>query len=646
MKTTIKYFSVIFALMICFAFTISPTSYSQEVAPQWKQVVGTTSHPMNSITYGNGLFVQVGRDGSILTSKDGLTWTAQESNSESHLNHVLWNDSLFLATGTSGEILTSPDGISWTRQPRFSNSEISFSTVAWNGTVFVGMTDYFGSLYTSSDGITWTFHKRFFTKEYLHFREIIWDGQQFLALSKELNGVYLYTSTDGIDWTRLASQGIKDILDANSIAYNGKTYVITGQSETKVYVSDNLKSFKHIKVNGFYLTGVKSFGKQFVIVGDNHNYTPNGKLQSGNIMTSPDGYKWTALPNLTKNRVTDISYNGSVYVATTASEALIGSEAHGAVLTSSNGVKWKEHILDTQEAFTSVATNGKILIAANSKGFILRSTDGVKWSRTAVDAEPISKIIWDGKQFILAGIGIFTSPDGLKWTKTTPTYNTAKITKDNKAMLFSKGKLSGRISDLQYNGKQYIAVGEWGLIMTSPNLKAWTLKKSNTLKWIDTVAYDGKRYVANTDDLYTKLLVSTDGTTWKAVSLGKKYFSNSIRSNGNDFVMICTDAVGEVTAQGVFVNKYRYKSFILTSTDGIKWSTKDMKHYDAYHSLSFTGQEYIITSSTVILSSKDGKTWTSITPSIYRTVMGKDAIRFNDQLYTVGINGSILVMTQ
>jgi hypothetical protein len=31
------------------------------------------------VTYGNGLFVAVGDGGTILTSPDGVTWTAQTS---------------------------------------------------------------------------------------------------------------------------------------------------------------------------------------------------------------------------------------------------------------------------------------------------------------------------------------------------------------------------------------------------------------------------------------------------------------------------------------------------------------------------------------------------------------------------------------
>jgi hypothetical protein len=34
---------------------------------------------LNSITYGNNLFVAVGNSGKITTSPDGITWTLQDS---------------------------------------------------------------------------------------------------------------------------------------------------------------------------------------------------------------------------------------------------------------------------------------------------------------------------------------------------------------------------------------------------------------------------------------------------------------------------------------------------------------------------------------------------------------------------------------
>ena len=81
--------------------------------------VGTTwtlctsqGNSLFGVTYGNGLFVAVGSDGTILTSPDGVNWTAQASGTGSDLNGVTYGNGLFVAVGGSyhgsGTILTSP----------------------------------------------------------------------------------------------------------------------------------------------------------------------------------------------------------------------------------------------------------------------------------------------------------------------------------------------------------------------------------------------------------------------------------------------------------------------------------------------------------------------------------------------------------
>jgi hypothetical protein len=59
------------------------------------------------VAYGNGLFVAVGGNGTILTSRDGVNWTEQTSRSNT-LNSVTYGKGLFVAVGDGGTILTSP----------------------------------------------------------------------------------------------------------------------------------------------------------------------------------------------------------------------------------------------------------------------------------------------------------------------------------------------------------------------------------------------------------------------------------------------------------------------------------------------------------------------------------------------------------
>jgi hypothetical protein len=66
---------------------------------------------LNSVTYGNGLFVAVGGSpdsSTILTSPDGVNWTARTSPTSKSLNGVTYGNGTFVAVGIYGTILTSP----------------------------------------------------------------------------------------------------------------------------------------------------------------------------------------------------------------------------------------------------------------------------------------------------------------------------------------------------------------------------------------------------------------------------------------------------------------------------------------------------------------------------------------------------------
>jgi hypothetical protein len=60
------------------------------------------------VTYGNGLFVTVGQGGTIVTSSDGVTWTAGALPTSRGFWGVAYGDGLFVAVGECGTILTSP----------------------------------------------------------------------------------------------------------------------------------------------------------------------------------------------------------------------------------------------------------------------------------------------------------------------------------------------------------------------------------------------------------------------------------------------------------------------------------------------------------------------------------------------------------
>lgn len=71
---------------------------------------------LNDVYYADNLFVTVGDNGTIRTSSDGYSWTAQTSGTVEKLNSVMFNadDSVWIVVGDNNVILQSSDnGITW-----------------------------------------------------------------------------------------------------------------------------------------------------------------------------------------------------------------------------------------------------------------------------------------------------------------------------------------------------------------------------------------------------------------------------------------------------------------------------------------------------------------------------------------------------
>jgi hypothetical protein len=71
-------------------------------------------HVMNDVVWGGTLFLAVGNGGTIMTSPDGIEWTAQVSGTDVRLNGALWDGSNYFVVGDGATILFSDDGVNWT----------------------------------------------------------------------------------------------------------------------------------------------------------------------------------------------------------------------------------------------------------------------------------------------------------------------------------------------------------------------------------------------------------------------------------------------------------------------------------------------------------------------------------------------------
>ena len=101
-----------------------------------------SSNNLNRVTYGNGQFVAVGN--GILTSNDGANWTQRIPAAADGTNYfgITYAIGQFLAVGTSnnaqGAVLSSPDGIGWTAHNPGVTSTLRGVAYGSNHVVVVG----------------------------------------------------------------------------------------------------------------------------------------------------------------------------------------------------------------------------------------------------------------------------------------------------------------------------------------------------------------------------------------------------------------------------------------------------------------------------------------------------------------------------
>jgi hypothetical protein len=167
--------------------------------------------------YGNGVYMAVGSNGTILTSTDGSNWTKRNSDSSYFLNGAAYGAGTVVVTGDhTGKygvserpvLLTSSDFQNWT--PANVWIETPLQGVLYSGSetvpgIFVAVGNW--AILTSSDGTSWNI-----TPAQGAFNAVAHGNGIFAVVG--LNGV-IVRSQGGVTWTA-ASSGFQGWLSATT----------------------------------------------------------------------------------------------------------------------------------------------------------------------------------------------------------------------------------------------------------------------------------------------------------------------------------------------------------------------------------------------------------------------------------------------
>jgi hypothetical protein len=191
---------------------------------------------------------------------------------------------------------------------------------------------------------------------------------------------------------------------------------------------------------------------------------------------------------------------------------------------------------------------------------------------------------------------------------------------------------------ITYGNGQFIAVGEKGLIATSPDGTAWTVQTSGTTNWLHGITTLEGRFVVvgsvPSSDASGIVLISEDGNAWKEYQDGIVNKLESIAYGNGRFV-----AVGGLGNPGL--------PSIFTSVDGANWKptwqgtnvdvdpgwVTDVTYGNSQFVAVYPGYTGINGASSLI--SKDGYSW-----SRHNIPMGIERVAFGNGLF-LGVGQSL-----
>ena len=237
---------------------------------------------------------------------------------------------------------------------------------------------------------------------------------------------------------------------------------------------------------------------------------------------------------------------------------------------------------------------------------------------------------------------ILTSPDGISWTKRPSGFPTR--------WLVSVG----------YGAGVWTAVGEGGLVLTSPDAVVWTPRISVTTARLNGITYGGGRWIAVAES--GELLTSTDSATWSKLSpstdrlRGLLYAYGQFVITGDNGLMRTTidttDYAANVLPGGFFVESVAYgrRAFVavgedgyaITSTDAVTWSSLASGTTSYLRGITFFNGQFIAvgTGGAILTTPAPGTAWTartSGTTGILTAVAASDAA-----VVAVGLDGIIV----
>ena len=227
------------------------------------------------------------------------------------------------------------------------------------------------------------------------------------------------------------------------------------------------------------------------------------------------------------------------------------------------------------------------------------------WRNPLPQGNTLEAITYGNGTFVAVGDHgtIITSPNAEQWT----VRNSGTI----KALL-----------GVTYGNGTFVAVGELGTVLTSSNGINWTVRNSGVLNDLDRVTYGNGIFVAV--GILGAVLTSPNGIDWTTRNSGTNSHLRSLIYNEGIFVAVGNDGT------------------ILTSPNGEEWTVRDSDITQTLQGITYwNGSFWAVGSFSGVLTSTDGMNWRTVETS--NALILEDVVSGNDTIVAVGSGSTILI---
>lgn len=274
------------------------TIISSDNGSNWVIQSSGVSATLRSVTYAAGRFAACGDGGTIIISTNGVDWSVQDSKTSNGLSAITYGNGTYVVVGPGAFSATSPDGSNWT--PAGSGLTGDLFGVAYGNGLFISVGSTAardsGLMFSSTDGASWqqeTSRGKSLDAACSGAGTFVVGGT-FFSLNQDL----LLVSTNGNTWSD-KSQGISDSV-IYAAGYGNGAFVATFYALMPygiLYSTDGGASWQRVDVSNpnpysTELTGVAFGADSFVVVG-----SPCAILQSGILPSAPNAPKLTVSSN-------------------------------------------------------------------------------------------------------------------------------------------------------------------------------------------------------------------------------------------------------------------------------------------------------------------------------------------------------------